>query len=125
MENICLTNRKFNFWFYHVSHCEALIRSPKDKNFDKNIDIYFGAIKYIEIPEIMYGLEFEEAKDEDVLYLCEKIGKAVSHEDIKVLISGGRRFYVVAPIIEIMENTLELMELPFYTFIKGTDSLSL
>ena len=40
-------DRKFKLWFYQVSHCEAIIRSPNTdlgKKFEKNIDLYFGGI---------------------------------------------------------------------------------
>lgn len=43
MEKINFNNRKFKFWFYQVSHGEAIIRSPKideNKVYDGNIDIF-------------------------------------------------------------------------------------
>ena len=43
MEQKDFSNRKFKFWFYQISHSEAIIRSPKvdlDKTYNTNIDIY-------------------------------------------------------------------------------------
>lgn len=121
-EELC--KRKFKLWFYQVSHSEAIIRSPKidlGKTYDTNIDIYVGAIDYIEIPTIMTELCISNATMEDVTYLTEKLGKNISTEKIIVLISEGRKYYIVASIIKILENDLDFVELPIYSFITNKE----
>lgn len=126
MEKKNFTNRKFKFWFYQVSHSEAIIRSPKTdlhKIYDLNIDIYLGDISYIEMPCILEGLQIEAATEEDVIYLSQKLSKDISMNNIVVLISEGKRYYVVASIIKIMENDLDYGVLPIYAFLAHEDNL--
>lgn len=119
-----LDKRKFKFWFYQVSHSEAIIRSPKwdsGKSYDTNIDIYLGDINYIEMPAIIHGLQIGDATTEDAAYLTEKLGKAIPIEKIIVFISEGRKYYVVASIIKIMENDLDFGVLPIHAFLANKD----
>ncbi len=118
MNVVNFDNRKFKLWFYHVTHNEALIRSPKNDKYDKNIDIYFADIKYIEMPSISIYLYIKKATKEDVEYLRKKIEIDIAIEDVRVMISGKYKYYIVASIMNIMENDLDLFKLPFYTFIK-------
>lgn len=113
-------DRKFKLWFYQISHSEAIIRSPKvdlDKVYDSNIDIYLGDISYIEMPYLFNGLQIGEASNEECSYLSQRVGKDIFVENIVVLISEGKRYYIVASIIKIMENNLDFGELPIYTFL--------
>ena len=112
-------NRKFKFWFYHITHSEAIIRSERTEEFEKNIDIYFGDIQYMEMPAVLSELKLDNANEADIIYLAEKTGKAVRPKDVTVLLSGGRRYYIIASIIRIMENSLEPNELPIVTFMRG------
>ena len=124
MEQKDFSNRKFKFWFYQISHSEAIIRSPKvdlDKVYDTNIDIYLGDISYIEIPWILYGLQIEEGKEQDKIYLSQKLGKDIPVEKIIVLISESKRYYVVASIIEVWENNLDHGVLPIYAFLANKE----
>ena len=119
MEKQHFENRKFKFWFYHVTHGEAIIRSMKNSHTEKNIDIYLADIQYIEMPVMLSELSLENANKTDVTYLSKKICKEVPIDNIVVLISGEHRYYVIASVIKVMENSLELDELPVTTFMKG------
>ncbi len=113
-------DRKFKLWFYQVSHCEAIIRSPKtdlDKKYETNIDLYLGDIMYMEVPWILYGLQIGEATEEDAAYLTQRLGKEIPLKKIIVLLSEGRRFYVVASIIKVLENDLDYSMVPICAFI--------
>lgn len=126
MERINISNRKFKFWFYQVSHSEAIIRSPKtdlDKKYSTNIDIYLGDIDYIEIPCILHNLQIKDAIDEDCIYLSEKLGKDISPNKVIVLISEGKKFYIVASIVKVMENDLDYGVLPIYAFLANKELL--
>ncbi|NOV04838.1 hypothetical protein [Paenibacillus planticolens] len=63
-----IKDRKFQFWFYRVSHGELLIRSPKSKENPKNIDIMFFDITYIELPRFLDEIMLDEATSEEILY---------------------------------------------------------
>ncbi len=112
--------RKFKFWFYQISHSEAIIRSPKtdlEKTYENNIDIYLGDISYIEMPYILEGLQIGKPTEEDRVYLSQKLGEDISSEKIIVLLSNGKRYYVVASIFRVMENNLDYGVLPIYSFL--------
>lgn len=119
MEKIDFKNRKFKFWFYHVTHSEALIRSPQNEKYNKNIDIYFAGITYIEVPSVMQDLNINLGTHEDAEYLSNKLGMNIPRENITVLNCDNRKFYIVSSVIKIMENDLSALELPFFTFIKN------
>lgn len=115
-------DRRFKFWFYQVSHSEAIIRSPKtdlDKIYATNIDLYLGDISYIEMPCILQGLQIDEPTEEDKVYLSQKLDKDIQIKKIVVLVSEGKRYYVVANIVKIMENDLDYGLLPIYSLLKG------
>lgn len=118
-------DRKFKFWFYQVSHSEAIIRSPKtdlDKIYVTNIDIYLGDISYIEMPCILQGLQIDEPTKEDRVYLSQKLDKDIPIKKIVVLVSEGKRYYIVASIIKIMENDLDYGILPIYAFLANKEN---
>ena len=121
MERYDFEKRKFKFWFYHVTHREAIVRSLKTNCLEKNIDIYFGDIQYIEMPTSLADFRMENANDADIMYLEEKIGRPVQPQNVTVLTLEERRFYVVASISKIVENSLEMNELPISTFMKGVE----
>ena len=124
MKTTDFLDRKFKLWFYQISHSEAIIRSPKtdsNKIYGTNIDIYLGDIDYIEIPWIFNGLKIEQATEEDALYLCKRLGKDIAYDKIVVLVTEGQRYYVVASILEIMENDLEYGVLPIYAFLENKE----
>ena len=105
-----MTDRRFQFWYYTVSHSMALLRSV-GKGGDENIDIFFAAVSYIEIPTDMDGITIVDPTEDDKEYISRKLGNY--RGDITVLVQGGKRFYIVAEIRKIKRNKLDLFELPF------------
>lgn len=105
--------REFKFWHYNISHGEVLIRSVKSNNNVKNVDIMFFDATYVELPRNLSNLKIQEAKDDDILYINEKVNRPVKHENITILLSNGKRYFVVASIVKIEENELDMFELPF------------
>lgn len=116
MMNNIYFEREFKFWFYQISHSEVIIRSPKNEEdmLYHNIDIYIGAVEYLEIPFQFDGLRITEATKEDVDYICLKLGKSVPGERVIVLISENKKYYIVASVFKILENDLNEDELPIY-----------
>ena len=55
------------------------------------------------------------------MYLSQKLGKDIPVKKIVVLISEGKRYYIVASIIEIMENDLDYGVLPIYAFLSNKE----
>lgn len=114
--------RIFQLLFYQISHGEMIIRSQKndnekDDNTNHTIDIYFGDVIYMEIPKKLNGIVFRSALADDVKYINSKIGKKVTEDEIVVIISEEREYYIVASVISIIENELSLFELPIHCFM--------
>lgn len=125
VKKIDFKDRKFKFWFYQVLPGEAIIRSTNtDLNikYDKTIDIYLEDVGYVEMPWLLRGLRIDEATEEDAIYLNRKLGKEIPMEKIVVFVSEGKRYYVVASNIKIMENDLEHGVLPIRTFLVDKDN---
>ena len=88
-----MTERRFRFWYYTVAHSMALLRSVGEGG-EENIDIFFAAVSYIEIPTDMDGITIEEPTEDDKEYISRKLGNY--RGNITVLVQGGERFYIVA-----------------------------
>lgn len=54
----------------------------------------------------LQGLQLDKATEDDRIYLSSKIDKDVPMNKIAVPVTEGKRFYVAAGIIKIMENDL-------------------
>jgi len=108
-----ITKRNFKFWYYRVSHGELLVRSPKDSNNNTNLDIVVTDVKYVDLPKLLPNLEIHEANDDDMIYLKSRIGDKLEGNEIAVLVTEQKRFYIVATFIKIQENELDIFDLPF------------
>ncbi|WP_419869893.1 hypothetical protein [Chryseobacterium sp. CT-SW4] len=105
------SNRTFKLWAYIVSHSSLLIRSemkyPDQEEYSDptsyNIDLEFWAVRYINIPSILYELSIKEIMMEE---LPEEINKDFLKYDMKVfeIISGDRKYYIIAGGVLIGEN---------------------
>lgn len=103
-------DRKFKLWYYTVSHRQMLLRSMGNGDVS-NLDIYFGDVSYAEIPTEMDQIEILKPTQDDMNYITQRIGAA--NKVITVLMSGGRKYFVVASVVKILENDLSMFELPF------------
>lgn len=114
------SDRRFQVWEYHVSHGELLIRSPKSPESNSspeqltNVDLIFDGVQYMALPRAFTGFEVADPRPEELRSIEQQIGKAVKHpQKVVVLVSGERRFYVVAAHFKIDENDLDFFESPF------------
>ena len=106
-------DRRFQFWFYRVSHGELLIRSAKEAPGTRNIDVMFVAVEYVDLPRVFDGLAIVPAAPADVARAEERVGHALDPARVVVLVTEGRRHYVIAAGCMVQENDLDLFELPF------------
>lgn len=104
-------SRDFKFWYYHVSHGKLLLRSLKDSTNNKNIDIVFTDVIYVDIPRKLVDLKLEGANEEDLSYVEDKINKVVKPENITILLSNDKRYLIVASFMRIEENELDMFEM--------------
>ena len=105
-----MTDRRFTFWYYTVSHSMALLRSV-GRDGDENIDLVFWAVSYIEIPTDINGIEIRKPTGEDIEYISRRTGDA--DKEITVLVQGGRKYYIVSAGMKVVRNHLDFFELPF------------
>ncbi|WP_178382334.1 hypothetical protein, partial [Paenibacillus sp. P3E] len=70
-------------------------------------------VQYVELPRVLPDLIIVEVSDDEVKYVNEKLQKEIKANDIVVLLSSGNRYLVVCSIMKIVENDLDLFELPF------------
>src|SRR5262249_19645254 len=80
--------RKFQFWWYRVSHGELLVRSPKTLQESRNVDLMFVDVAYVDLPRFIPELEVVESNDDDVGRASERLGRAVEREQVFVLKCG-------------------------------------
>ncbi|NOU68785.1 hypothetical protein GC096_32700 [Paenibacillus sp. LMG 31461] len=106
-------NRKFQFWFYRVSHGELLIRSPKSKENLQNIDILFFDISYIELPRFLDEIILDDATNDEIIYVNNKIGEPSNDQEITIIVSKGIRYIIVASFLKVKETELDVFEHPF------------
>ena len=119
VEDYYYPNRRFQLLFYQISHGELIIRSQKNDNYFHTIDIYFGDVIYMEIPSELNGIRFRRANADDVSYINSKIKKYIIQDNIVVIISEEKEYYIVASVISINENDLSFVELPIHCFLHG------
>lgn len=95
-------DRTFRIWEYTVSHRSLLLRSEQkypdvdgyQESLAFNIDIEFGSVAYIDLPERIESLELRTVTRD----LPDKLKWVNKEPDLNVfeLISGNNKYYVVA-----------------------------
>ena len=118
-EDYYYPNRRFQLLFYQISHGELIIRSQKNDNYIKTIDIYFGDVIYMEIPSELNGIRFRRGIADDVRYIKSRLEKDITQDKIVVILSEDKEYYIVASVISINENDLSYVELPIHCFLQG------
>jgi hypothetical protein len=113
------SERTFKVWEYQVSHGQLLIRSPKSPETRTaseqvtNLDLVCHGVKYLAVPRAMKGLELAAPTDDEVARLASLLGGSVERGEVTVLVSQGRRHFVVASSVSVAENDWDIFESPF------------
>jgi hypothetical protein len=114
--------RKFQFWSYRVSHGELLVRSPRFAAGEKNVDIMFAGVSYVDLPRFLPDFEVEGATAPDVIaFAQERSGQPVTSaladkpdaSQAFVFRCGERRYVVVASWMGIAESDMDVFDTPF------------
>lgn len=114
-----LRARDFQVWEYQVSHGQLLIRSPKrpatgtSPECATNVDLVCLGVEYMALPRALRGLEIESPTAEELRGLEATVGAPLTGEHVRILVSGGRRFPVVAATFAMVENDWDIFESPF------------
>jgi hypothetical protein len=107
------TERVFQLWEFKVSHGSLLIRSPKGPGIEQNIDLICVGVEYLAAPRHLGGLYVEEPTPEEIQGLSQLLGKEVQSSNVRVMVSGDRRFPIVAASFRISENNNDIFDSPF------------
>jgi hypothetical protein len=107
------SERAFQLWEYKVSHGSLLIRSPKAPGVSENIDLICVGVEYLAVPRHMKGLDLVEATPQEIKQLSQLLGKELQPRHIRIIVSEGRRFPIVAASFRLDENTDEIFDSPF------------
>ncbi len=114
-----VSDRTFKIWEYQVSHGQLLIRSPKAPATNAaperttNIDLAFVGVEYMALPRVFRGLELSDPTREELKQLELLLGRPLEPENVRMLVSEGRRFSVVASSFTVSENDWDIFESPF------------
>jgi hypothetical protein len=101
---ISYRNRVFQLWEYKVTHGSLLIRSPQSPEISTNIDLVCVGVEYLALPRHIRGLDLAEPSGEEVRQLSELLGRPIEASRIRMILSGGQRFPVVAASFRVSEN---------------------
>jgi hypothetical protein len=109
------SDRVFQLWRYSASHGQLLIRSPKGPDSrvgfnEKNIDIYFDDVGYLQVPRFFHGVEIsclEKGIQDDII---ETVRSKFPDDSIYKFVSSDVKFYVVGLLLRIEENSLGYMD---------------
>lgn len=102
------SKRLFRLWEFRVSHSELLLRSPKGRGGDRNLDVKFEGVDYLEMPTKLNELEVSNGSAEDVLHAEKRLGRPVPPAQVFCIGSRGERFLIVAGYYRTQENDLDL-----------------
>ena len=102
------SERTFRVWDWCVSHSQLLLRSARNQNDpdDSNLDLVFAGVFYMELPNIIRGVEIVQPLPGD------DAGRVQAPDggQYYVLVTEKRRFIVGAVSLQIMENKLAFLE---------------
>lgn len=111
-----LTGRYFEVWEFRVSHEQLLLRSPRTKEQPRNIDVIFGGVDYMELPSKLGEIEIVEPTEADLTRVRTAYKAEVRPDWVRVLVSRGRRYLVVAAGMKVEDNDLDLFESSLESF---------
>lgn len=106
-------DRAFQLWEFKVSHGSLLIRSPKGPEVLRNIDLICVGVEYFAAPRHLCGLDLQEPTVEELQTLSQLLDREIDPSNVRMMVSQGRRFPVVAASFRISENDIDIFESPF------------
>jgi hypothetical protein len=106
-------NRKFQLWEYSVSHGSLLLRSPKRGEDKNNIDIVFAGVEYVSAPRHFHSLAIDDANPDELASISLVLDKKVNSKNVTILVTEGKRHAIVAAVMKIEENEMEMFDSPF------------
>jgi hypothetical protein len=115
--------RIFRLWHMMASHHTMLIRSERyyDDPESENIDLFLNGTTYVQIPQILNGVEITAATPAEIKHLNSRLNLHESQQDdvyfeddvYFVLVSEGMRYYIRAANLLIFYNKKSPTQNPY------------
>lgn len=102
-----------------MSHGQLLIRSPKAPATGTaperltNVDIVCLGVEYMSLPRLLRGVELSQPSQGERDQLEALLGQQIEGDSVRIFVSEGRRFPVVAASLSLSENDWDIFESPF------------
>jgi hypothetical protein len=96
----------FKVWEYTVSHSSLLIRYS-DSESNRVIDVAFGSVDYLQIPNGFRGLEIDEATEDEKERFSSFIQRSPSglpYNKVYVLITENKRYFIIASFCNVYDH---------------------
>ena len=105
-------NRDFTLIDFSTSHNQFLYRSSKNEKFNRNIDILFEGVSFMQLPLNLYGFEIVLGNKNDYKELKKIVPDldSYSHKKMIVLQNNLIKNFCLADRISYQENDLEALE---------------
>lgn len=86
------SDRHFQVWAFHVSKCRLLLRSPASAEHPTSIDVHFGGVDALALPESFDGLHVRKADPDEATVISERFGGEIPHDWVYLLGPGTSSF---------------------------------
>ena len=105
-----ISQRRFQLWFYRVSHGQLLIRSPKSDTEATNYDLMFFGVVFMHLPTIFIGIEIVDANPDELQHIQKM--KVPYGQMLRpyILSSANNRYWIAANSFETDENDLDIFD---------------
>ena len=120
------SNSYFTVFDFSDTQGRLIIRSSKDDEHKKNVDVVFFGVRYMQLDCLMHSLAiskmktFIEFKPNSII---EGILKKDDYYIFKLTSNNDESYFVVASFIKVFENQLEFKETLIGGFNPGTEIL--
>jgi hypothetical protein len=103
--------RKFQIWFYTVSHAQIILRCVKDGAHDSQVDFLFKNVHFINSPAYGDNIEISEAGSDEAMRVNEE-HEIPDYLNARVFIlkSGNLSGYIIAGHFECVESNADFYE---------------
>jgi len=116
MQEIFKSDRYFTVFDIVISHGQLLLRSQKNDESEKNIDIVFFDTTYIQMFSRLKGIRISKVKNESNYVSYSTVQKYLEYDNTHLfeLESNNEKYYIAASFVRVFENQLEFNESSLY-----------
>ncbi|WP_419698993.1 hypothetical protein [Mucilaginibacter sp. NFX135] len=111
-KEIFKSERYFTVFDFLISHGQLLLRSSKDDNNKKNIDVIFFGAKFIQLFTSLWGISIKIADKDINLISYDSVNSSLGHKEncLFEIEAKTERHYIGASYFKVYENELEFNE---------------